>query len=90
MIPFLTEIMPTRVRTSGFSLAYSLATAIFGGFTPMIATWLIHATGNKAMPGAWLSLAALCGLLATLVTLSLSDEVSVEVEAVPATAPAPA
>jgi MFS family permease len=76
MIPFLTEIMPAEVRTTGFSLAYSLATAIFGGFTPLIATWLIHATGNKAMPGAWLSLAALCGLLATLVTLSLQSEVN--------------
>lgn len=77
MVPFLTEIMPAEVRTSGFSLAYSLATAIFGGFTPMIATWLIHETGNKAMPGAWLSLAALCGLLATLVTLSLESAVNV-------------
>src|SRR5246127_978001 len=34
MVVFLTEIMPMNVRTSGFSLAYSLATAIFGGFTP--------------------------------------------------------
>ena len=90
MIPFLTEIMPAEVRTSGFSLAYSLATAIFGGFTPLIATWLIHATGNKAMPGAWMSLAALCGLLATLVTLSLTHEVNVEVEPAPAPAPAAA
>ncbi len=64
MIPFLTEIMPSDVRTSGFSLAYSSATALFGGFTPAIATWLIHATGNKAMPGAWLSVAALLGLSA--------------------------
>src|SRR6267142_2432211 len=32
MVVFLTEIMPIDVRTSGFSLAYSLATAIFGGF----------------------------------------------------------
>ncbi len=78
MIPFLTEIMPVEVRTSAFSLAYSLATAIFGGFTPMIATWLIHATGNKAMPGVWLSVAALCGLLATLVTLSLGHAVKAE------------
>ena len=53
MVVFLTEIMPVEVRTAGFSLAYSLATAIFGGFTPMIVTWLIHVTGNKAMPGAW-------------------------------------
>ncbi|TYZ39467.1 citrate-proton symporter, partial [Ralstonia solanacearum] len=52
-----------------FSLAYSLATAIFGGFTPAIATWLIHATGNKAMPGLWLSFAAICGLVATLIVV---------------------
>lgn len=66
MVVTLTEIMPPAVRTTGFSLAYSLATAIFGGFTPAIATWLIHATGNKAMPGIWVSFAALCGLVATL------------------------
>ena len=64
----LTEIMPPAVRTSGFALAYSLATAIFGGFTPAISHWLIHVTGNRAMPGAWLSLAAACGLIATLLT----------------------
>ncbi len=66
MIPFLTELMPADVRTSGFSLAYSIATALFGGFTPAVSTWLIHATGNRAMPGAWLSFAALCGLGAVL------------------------
>ncbi|ASL73712.1 MFS transporter [Ralstonia solanacearum] len=66
MIVTLTEIMPPQLRTTGFSLAYSLATAIFGGFTPAIATGLIHATGNKAMPGLWLSFAAICGLVATL------------------------
>ncbi|MFL6465775.1 MAG: MFS transporter [Bryobacteraceae bacterium] len=66
MVVFLTEIMPEEVRTVGFSLAYSLATAIFGGFTPAIATYLIHATGNKAMPGAWLSFAAVCGLSAAI------------------------
>ncbi len=66
MIVFLTEIMPVEVRTAGFSLAYSLATAIFGGFTPAISTYLIHVTGNRAMPGLWLSFAAACGLLASL------------------------
>lgn len=63
----LTEIMPAEIRTSGFSLAYSTATAIFGGFTPAICTWLIHATGNRAMPGVWMSLAALCGLIAVAI-----------------------
>ena len=66
MIPFLVEIMPQDVRTSGFSLAFSLATAVFGGFTPAISTYLIHVTGNQAIPAAWLSAAALCGLGATL------------------------
>jgi MHS family citrate/tricarballylate:H+ symporter-like MFS transporter len=54
------------VRTAGFSLAYSLATALFGGFTPAIATGLIHVTANKAAPGMWMSFAAICGLAATL------------------------
>lgn len=67
MVVFLTEIMPASVRASGFSLAYSLATGVFGGFTPTVSTWLIHVTGNRAMPGLWLSLAALMGLTATLI-----------------------
>jgi MFS family permease len=66
MAVHLTEIMPAEIRTSGFSLAYSTATAIFGGFTPAICTWLIHVTGNRAMPGIWMSLAAACGLSAVL------------------------
>ncbi|WP_436914829.1 MFS transporter [Klebsiella pneumoniae] len=65
MIPALTEIMPAEVRVAGFSLAYSLATAVFGGFTPVISTALIEYTGDKASPGYWMSFAAICGLLAT-------------------------
>ncbi len=65
MVVSLTEIMPADVRTSGFSLAYSLATA-FGGFTPFLSTLLIHHTRDKASPGLWLSFAAACGLAAAL------------------------
>jgi MFS family permease len=68
MVVFLTEIMPAQVRASGFSIAYSLATAIFGGFTPAICTYLIHETGNRAIPGVWLSLAAAMGLSAVFFT----------------------
>jgi MHS family citrate/tricarballylate:H+ symporter-like MFS transporter len=66
MVVALTEVMPVNVRTAGFSLAYSLATAIFGGFTPAVSTWLIEVTGDKAAPGYWMSAAAACGLIATL------------------------
>lgn len=66
LVVFMTEMMPVAVRTAAFSLAFTLATAIFGGFTPAACTFLIHATGNRAMPGAWLSLAAACGLFAAI------------------------
>ena len=66
MVVYLTEIMPADVRTTGFSLAYSLATTV-GGFTPAIVTWLIAISDNRAMPGLWMSAAAAMGLVATLV-----------------------
>jgi MFS family permease len=67
MVVHLTEIVPTEVRTAGFSLAYSLATTV-GGSTPAIVTYLIHRTDNPAMPGVWLSLAAAVALLAIWLT----------------------
>jgi MFS family permease len=76
MVVFLTEIMPVEVRTSGFALAYSLATAIFGGFTPALSTYLIHVTGNRAVPGLWLSFAAACGLIASLLAKPHQDAVT--------------
>jgi metabolite-proton symporter len=74
MVVFLTEVMPADVRVSGFSFSYSLATGIFGGFTPAVSTWLIHATGNPAMPGAWMALAGLMSLIATSVLTSRAFE----------------
>jgi MFS family permease len=65
MIPYLIEIMPAEVRTSGFSVAFALAAGVFGGFTPALCTYLIEVTGNRAVPGVWLSFAALLGLIAT-------------------------
>ncbi len=68
MVVYLTEIMPPDVRASSFSFAYSTATALFGGFTPLICTYLIQVTGNKAIPGAWLSVSALLALSAVAFT----------------------
>ncbi len=67
MVVHLTEIVPQEAGASGFSLAYSLATAI-GGFTPFIVTWLISTTHNPAMPGAWLTLIAAISLIAALIS----------------------
>jgi len=67
MVAALTEIVPAHVRTTCFSLAYALAAALFGTFTPLASTWLIDQTGDKASPGFWLMFAATSGLIATLV-----------------------
>jgi MHS family citrate/tricarballylate:H+ symporter-like MFS transporter len=67
MVVALTEVMPVAVRTAGFSLAYSLATALFGGFTPAMSTWLIKVTGIHGAPSYWMMFAAVCGLTGTLV-----------------------
>src|ERR1700716_1782385 len=67
MVVHLTEIVPVAVRNAGLSLAYSLATTI-GGSTPAIVTYLIHETGNRAMPGAWLSVAAAIAFVTAWIT----------------------
>jgi len=74
MAVHLTEVMPAEIRTTGFALAYSLATALFGGFTPAISTYLIRVSGNPAIPGVWLSFAALCGLSAAVLLKRLGAE----------------
>ncbi len=68
MIPMLAEIVPAEVRAAAFALAYSLATAIFGGFTPLVSTYLVEATGNRAAPALWLSLAAAISLAAAVMS----------------------
>lgn len=88
MVVYLTELMPPDVRASGFSLAYSLATAVFGGFTPYICSELIEATQNRAMPGLWLAVAALCSLAATLASLRSRPVTSTTLDAPKATNPA--
>ena len=55
---FLTEIIPTRVRYTSMSVGYNTAVAIFGGFAPFIATWLVKSTGLSYAPGFYLIAAA--------------------------------
>ena len=82
MIPRLAEIVEPRVRTVAFSLGFSLATAVFGGFTPAVATYLIHQTGNKAAPALWLMLAAAISLLGAWLSrnmgIGMADEFEVD------------
>ena len=83
MVAALSEIVPAHVRATCFSVAYSLAAALFGTFTPLASTWLIDHTGDRASPGYWLMLA---GALAVAATLMIYSGVVVSVAARPASA----
>ena len=62
----IAEIFPTRERTTYLSIANGTAVAIFGGFAPFIATWLIAVTGSPLAPIGYVIAAALLSLAAVL------------------------
>ena len=66
----ISEIFPTRLRATWMSAGYSLAVAIFGGFAPFIATWLIARTGSPLSP-TWYVISA--AVISTLVILRLPE-----------------
>jgi len=63
----LVELFPRRIRVTGLSSAYNLASAVFGGFAPLIAASLISATGLPVSAGFWVISAALFSTIAVLV-----------------------
>ncbi|SDZ46750.1 MFS transporter, MHS family, proline/betaine transporter [Saccharopolyspora shandongensis] len=58
------EIFPTRTRQGGLSISYNLIAALFAGTVPYLMTVLISATGNTLVPGPYLMIAAVVGLVA--------------------------
>lgn len=76
MVVALSELVPAQVRASGFSLAFSLAAALFGTFTPLASTFLYEATASRAASGFWLMLAGCLSLVATVVLYNGGREVT--------------
>ena len=54
----IAEMFQTMGRSTWMTPAYALAVAIFGGFAPFIATWLIGATGSPISPSWYVIVAA--------------------------------
>ena len=48
----LTEMFPARIRYSSMSIPYHIGTGYFGGFLPLIATYIVARTGNP-YSGLW-------------------------------------
>jgi MHS family proline/betaine transporter-like MFS transporter len=51
-----------EARITGLALGATMATAIFGGLTPLFAQWLVERTGWSMAPGAMIALVAVCVL----------------------------
>ena len=66
----IAEIFPTRIRSTWMTTGYALATAIFGGFAPYVATWLIRATGS---PVAWVFYVMAAAIVSGVVILRLDE-----------------
>jgi MHS family proline/betaine transporter-like MFS transporter len=58
------ESFPRRVRATGISIAYAVSVCVFGGTAPLIATWLIRATGNKLAPAGYVGVCVMVSLVA--------------------------
>ncbi len=66
----LSELFPTRTRTTGLSVSYNTSVTLFGGFAPFILTWLISVTHDKLSPSYYLLFAAAISIAALLATRS--------------------
>jgi MHS family proline/betaine transporter-like MFS transporter len=59
------ELFPTKVLSTGLSVAYNFAVTIFGGFAPFFITWLIARTGSNMAPAFYVMIAAAISLAGT-------------------------
>jgi MFS family permease len=87
---FIAESFTGRLRYSGASLGYQLASVTAGGPAPLIAVWLLDTFDSSLAIGAYMALCALVSLVAALMLKDRSkqDYGAEYDEEVPATAPA--
>nr|WP_254227390.1 MFS transporter [Burkholderia multivorans] len=58
------ESFPHHLRATGISIAYALATTIFGGTAQLVATWLVQVTGSKLAPAGYVAMCVVLSLIA--------------------------
>ncbi len=62
----MVNLFPARLRYSAIAVGYNISLAVFGGTAPLVATWLIHRTGDLAAPAWYLIGIAVITFLVTL------------------------
>lgn len=60
----LPALFPTTVRYAGFALGYNVATSLLGGPAGLINESLIQSTGSTLIPGFYMTVAGIIGLIA--------------------------
>jgi MFS transporter, MHS family, proline/betaine transporter len=76
---YLAELFPTRLRYSGLSLTYGLASVLFGGTAPVLAALLARRAGG-ALPAAWYASAVTAVALACLLMAPETTDPSLDEE----------
>jgi MHS family proline/betaine transporter-like MFS transporter len=71
----LTELFPTAIRYSAYSIGFAISTIVFGGSAPLVMTALISATGSSVIP-AYATIVAAAISLATVVFVRESKGIS--------------
>ena len=66
----MAETFDRRHRLTGYSLSFNLGFGIAGGTAPMVATWLIHRSGDSLAPAYYL---VGCAILAAVTLLTMHD-----------------
>ncbi|QKC91915.1 MFS transporter [Mesorhizobium sp. NZP2234] len=61
----LSEMFPTRIRYTALSVSYGFAVAIFGGFAPLVSTYLVQATGDPLAPSFYVIFAGVVSLISS-------------------------
>jgi MFS family permease len=86
---FIAESFTGRLRYSGASLGYQLASLTAGGPAPLIAVWLLKTFKSSSAIAAYMALCALVSLVAALALKERSQQdYGTEYDEVPETAPA--
>ena len=80
----LADIFPTKTRGTGLALSYNFAVTIFGGFAPLIVTWLIETLHNKVAPSFYVMATAAISLFSLIL---LARKMKTSRFRVPATSP---
>ncbi|MFC1611720.1 MFS transporter [Myxococcota bacterium] len=62
----MVEMFPARMRFSGIAVGYNLSLCIFGGTTPLVATWLVLKNGSILAAACYLSFLATVSLVAAI------------------------